>query len=242
MLSIGVSAYGSPHLKPLSYAHKDAEELAELFKKKNTGLYKRVETRTLSESNGSRSAIMSSLSWLSARATQKDVALVFLSGYAARDDDGEYYFIPHDADIKRLKETAVPWKELKEQLERLPAKVVLLVDSSHAGVVAEKSGSPALDMAALLRASISHNSGIAVMTSSTGSESSYESPQWKHGAFTKALIEGISGSADYDRDKHIFIRELEHYVKKRVVSLTSGKQHPTTDIPEQLPNFPLSQR
>lgn len=241
MLSVGVSAYGSPHLKPLSYAHKDAEELSALFEKKNTGLYKRVETRTLTERNGSRSAILSGLNWLSARSTQKDVAVVFLSGYAAREN-GEYYFVPHDADIKRLKETAVLWKDLKAQLERLPSKVVLLVDSSHAGAWTEKVDGPALDMAALLRGSVRQNSGIVVMTSSTGSESSYESPQWKHGAFTKALLEGLSGSADYDRDKHIFIRELEHYVKKRVIALTSGKQHPTTDIPNELPNFPISQR
>lgn len=242
VLSIGVSDYGSPHLKPLSYAHKDADELAQLLQKKNTGLYKRVESRILTERDGSRSAIQNGLSWLSARATQKDVALVFLSGYATRGSDGEYYFIPHDADIRRLKETAILWKDLKAQLERLPAKVVLLVDSSHAGAFSEKTDEPLLDMAALLRASVSQNSGIVVMTSSSGSESSYESPMWKHGAFTKALLEGISGSADYDRDRHIFIRELEHYVKKRVVALTSGKQHPTTDIPAELPNFPISQR
>lgn len=242
MLSVGVSDYGSPHLKPLSYAHKDAEELGKLLEKKNTGLYKHVEIRTLTENRASRSAIMSGLSWLAGRASQKDVALVFLSGYAARGNDGEYYFIPHDADIKRLEETAVLWKDLKERIEHLPAKVILMVDSSHAGAWTEKTEGTPLDMASLLRSTISHNSGIVVMTSSTGSESSYESPQWKHGAFTKALLEGIGGRADYDGDKHIFIRELEQYVKNRVVALTGGKQHPTTDIPEPLPNFPLSQR
>ncbi len=242
MLSVGISDYGSPHLTPLSYAHKDAEEVGALLLKKNTGLYKHVEIRTLTENAASRSAIMNGLGWLAGRASQKDVAIVFLSGYAARGGDGEYYFIPHDADIKRLEETAVLWKDLKARIEGLPAKVVLMVDSSHAGAWTEKTDGAPLDMAQLLRSTISHNSGIVVMTSSTGAESSYESPQWKHGAFTKALLDGIGGGADYDGDKHVFIRELEHYVKKRVVALTGGKQHPTTDIPEELPNFPLSQR
>src|SRR5690606_28425518 len=133
MLSVGISNYGSPHLKPLSYAHKDASELAELFNKQKKGLYKSVEVRTLTEKSASRSAIMSHLGWIAGRASQKDIALIFLSGYAKLGSDGEYYFIPHDADIKRIEETAVLWKDLKEALETLPAKVVLLVDTSHAG-------------------------------------------------------------------------------------------------------------
>src|SRR5690606_24110792 len=150
--------------------------------------------------------------------------------------------IPHDADIKRIEETAVLWKDLKEALETLPAKVVLLVDTSHAGAWTAETKEGPLDMVGLLRSTISQRSGIAVMTSSSGSELSYESDERKLGACTKALLEGLGGRADYDGDRHIFIKELEHYVSKRVATLTGGKQHPTINIPNHIPNFPLAQR
>jgi hypothetical protein len=38
--------------------------------------------------------------------------------------------------------------------------------------------------------------GVAVFSASTGSESSYEKPEWNNGAFTKALVEGLNGAAD----------------------------------------------
>jgi hypothetical protein len=58
-----------------------------------------------------------------------------------------------------------------------------------------------------------------------------EKPEWGHGAFTKALIEGLEGGADYDRDNVIDVKEL-----------TNGSQHPTTEIPKTMPNFPLVYR
>ena len=60
-----------------------------------------------------------------------------------------------------------------------------------------------------------------------------------HGAFTMALIEGLEGKADYDDDRTIDIKELDLYITKRVKALTNGSQHPTTEIPKTMPNFPM---
>jgi uncharacterized caspase-like protein len=119
-----------------------------------------------------------------------------------------------------------------------------LVDTSHAGAISDtaRGATGPVNLTDLLRGGPPEASGIVVMTSSSGSEPSFESSRWKHGAFTKALLDGLSGRADYDGDRFLFIRELEHYVSRRVVELTGGKQHPTTDVPSSLPNFPLSQR
>jgi hypothetical protein len=38
------------------------------------------------------------------------------------------------------------------------------------------------------------------------------------------------------------MRELDHYVSKRVPALTQGRQHPTTEIPRSMPNFALTDR
>ena len=57
-----------------------------------------------------------------------------------------------------------------------------------------------------------------------------------HGAFTFALIEGLTNRADLNNDNSISIAELSSYVAKKVPRLTEGKQHPYfrisgTDIP-----------
>lgn len=242
LLSVGVSRYGSPWLKPLSYAHSDAQAVAQAFEKQNENLYRRVVARTLTDRSVSRASLLDQLRYLTSGAEQHDVVVLFLSGYAAVDANGDYYFLPHDADPLRMKETALSWSELSTALASLPAKVVLLLDSSHGGAVTGSQEIEPIDVSQLIRKALTPESGLVVLTSSTGLESSFESSKWKHGAFTMAFLEGLGGKADYDGDRRVWIREIEHYVAKRVPQLTSGKQHPTSEIPQSIPNFALSER
>ena len=245
VLSVGVSNYGSPQLQPLSFAHKDAEAVAAALERAKGALYSRVAVRLLTQKAASQGAIAEGLRWLGREASQKDVALIFLSGYASRDERGEFFFLPQDADPKRLHETGVRWSDLRATLEALPARVVLLLDSSHAGALTGPMATPTaspIDMAELVRSSLATKNGIVLLTSSTGVEASYESADWGHGAFTKALLEGLGGQADYDRDRQIYVRELDHFISRRVEKLTNGRQHPTTEIPESMPNFSIFQR
>lgn len=242
LLSVGVSDYGSPHLKPLSFAHLDATAVAESLQAHNQTIFRTIDSTVLTEKQASQNNILSALGSISRRAEQKDLTIVFLSGYAKMAEDGNYYFVPHDADTNRLKETAVPLLELKKMLESLPSRVLILMDSSHAEVLSKKDQKTSVDMSRLLRATLASESDVVVMTSSSGAEVSYESDAWKHGAFTQALLEGLSGQADYDRDRFIYVRELELYLSRRVPKMTGNLQHPTTSIPSSLPNFPLSQR
>ena len=81
------------------------------------------------------------------------------------------------------------------------------------------------------------------MTATTGSAFAYEDKSWGHGAFTKALEDGLNkGNADYDKNKIITIKELDFYVTNRVKELTNGKQKPTTIVPESVPDFPIISR
>lgn len=242
LLSVGVSRYGSPWLTPLAYADEDAQAIAQAFEKQNKQRYAKVNIRTLTERSVTRTALMNELRYLGSGAEQGDVVVLFLSGYAAVDSKGDYYFLPHDGDPARLAETAISWMEIRAALEKLPARVVLLLDSSHGGAVTGTERVTPIDISALLRKSVTPEGGLVLLTSSTGSESSFESAKWKHGAFTMALLEGLGGKADYDGDRQVWIRELEHYVTKRVPTLTERRQHPTTEIPSSMPNFALTDR
>ncbi|MEN8218168.1 MAG: hypothetical protein ABFS56_17715, partial [Pseudomonadota bacterium] len=60
------------------------------------------------------------------------------------------------------------------------------------------------------------------------------------GAFTEALIEGLSGQADYTKNGAITIDELDLYLSERVKALTDGSQTPTTTKPETVQDFPIA--
>ena len=94
-------------------------------------------------------------------------------------------------------------------------------------------------MTSALRELVNSESGGVVMSASTGKETSHERSEWGHGAFTKALIEGLEGKADFDMDNTVDIKEIDLFITKRVKALTNGSQHPTTEIPKTMPNFPL---
>ena len=88
----------------------------------------------------------------------------------------------------------------------------------------------------------SDENGGVILAASTGKELSMEHPDWKHGAFTRALLDGMeAGEADQTPDSVIYLRELDYYISERVKELTEGNQHPTTLTPSTISRFPIVQ-
>ena len=97
-----------------------------------------------------------------------------------------------------------------------------------------------LDINIVINELSSAQNGAVVFSASTGSESSYERPEWNNGAFTKALIEGLNGAADFLSKGPITYTMLNVYVTERVKELTRGQQHPTMISPSTVPDFPIA--
>ena len=237
LLSIGVSDYQSREYK-LDFAHKDALEMAKVLKRQKGGLYGKVHTRLLTDRDANQDNILDGLDWIMKETTQKDVAVIFVAGHGLKDDRGNYYFLPTDGNPEKLFRTGILWFRFQDVISNLPSKVVFLVDTCHAGSVTGKKRGQA-DLTDALRELMNTGSGVVVMAASTGKEDSQERKEWGHGAFTKALIEGLNGRADHNKDRTIDIKELDLYVTQRVKELTDGAQHPTTEIPKIMPNFPV---
>ncbi len=81
---------------------------------------------------------------------------------------------------------------------------------------------------------------MIVFTSSTARQYSLEDPAWNNGAFTKALVEGLTGKGDLVPDGNITIFELNNYIADWVKKLTGGKQSPTMGNPELIRDFPIA--
>ena len=79
-----------------------------------------------------------------------------------------------------------------------------------------------------------------MLASSDGRQLSQERAEWKNGAFTKAMKEGLGGAADYTRDGVVTLDELSLYVKERVKALTNGLQLPVDLRPQETQNIPIA--
>ena len=92
----------------------------------------------------------------------------------------------------------------------------------------------------LVRDLITEEYGIIVMSSSLGREYSMEGLSVKQGFFTLALVEGLSGKADFNRDRVVYLNELDRYTIRRVRLLTLGRQNPIMAKPATIRSFPLA--
>ena len=82
--------------------------------------------------------------------------------------------------------------------------------------------------------------GVVAYSASTGKEFSFENEQWGHGAFTKALLEGLGGQADLLHNGTVTTATLDLFLESRVKELTGGRQHPVMNRPKTVPDFPIA--
>ena len=62
---------------------------------------------------------------------------------------------------------------------------------------------------------------------------------WGNGAFTKALIAGLTGGADFRKDGVVTHQGLSYFLGQEVKTLTKGRQTPVTAVPMGMVDFPL---
>lgn len=243
VVSIGVSQYALTHLD-LTYADDDARAISLLFQAQTGKLYRKVTTKELYDREATQTQILEAIEWVDRHATPRDVVIIFVAAHGV-NEQGRYYLLPTDGVVDDLPRTAVSWNDFASVLGNLPARVVLFLDTCHSGQIGQDVYTQLQqqsDNTEAIRELASDEYGVVILAASTGREFSMEHPDWKHGAFTKAVLEALEqGKADYSNDRLIHLRELDLYVAERVEALTSGEQHPTTQKPSTISRFPLVQ-
>ena len=232
VLAIGVSRYRSADIPSLRFAAKDATDLAVTLQRQRDLLYREINHRVLSDSQATKAQVLSGFQWLAQSVSSDDTAILFLAGHGTNDPDGMYYFLPADSDADRA--TMISSFELQEALRMIRGRVVLLLDTCHSGNVLGRRS-----MNRLINELTSEHR-IVVFAASTGDQVARESPAWKNGAFTKALVEGLRGVADYAEDNQLSVSELETWTSVRVGQLTQGMQTPTLAKPNAAPDYVIA--
>jgi len=243
ILAIGISHYGNPKYN-LNYADKDARDFVSAMQAQKSLLYRDVivyHDKAITDEAATKDEILDGLDWIRKETTSNDVAMVFLAGHGVNDQNNYYYFCPYNIDPERLLRTGVAFSDIKNTVSAIAGKALFFVDTCHSGNslgLAGRRGN--LDINIVINDLASAQNGVVVFSGSTGSESSYETPAWNNGAFTKAVIEGINGAADLLNKGLITYTMLNVYVTERVKELTKGQQHPTMISPQTVPDFPIA--
>lgn len=224
VLAIGVGDYNDPDNK-LEFPAKDAKDFVSAWKKLEGKSFKKVVPTLLCDKDASQGAILDAFDALNNRIEKKqygpdDTVVVFLSGHGF-PVNGNYYFAPPEFDPEKANRTGVQWSTMISTLGRLPCKVILALDTCHAGQVSDGG---TLYNAALKQSSGS-STGLIVFASCLPDQKSEENREWQNGAFTKAFVEGLDGKAA-DDEGLVDIEGLASYVQKAVKKMTENKQKP----------------
>jgi WD40 repeat protein len=243
VLAIGVSDYKDKKVQ-LHFAAKDAGDFEGLAKSQEGGLYEKVITHSLRDSEATREAVLDELDWIKkAVSNTNDVAMIFLAGHGVTTPDQHYRFLPYDYDASRVERTMISDGELQDYLTKIGGKKIFFFDTCYSGAILSGraiSTQPDVDkFANQLKAA---ENGIVVFTSSTGNELSQEKDEWNNGAFTKAVVEGLRGAAARPQNPVIMISDLNGYVSQRVRDLTGGNQKPMMAMPKTIEDYPISMR
>jgi WD40 repeat protein len=236
VLAVGIDSYASKELK-LRYSAKDARDFAAVMQAQQGRMYNKVETRLLVDKDAGVDQIRDGFEWILKQTTSKDVAMIFLSGHGISGNFGQFYYLPVNADLNRVLATCLPFSDITNTAERVPGNIVVFVDACHAGLMYDKTRK-APDPVGMAN-EFTRVTNAAIFMSCSAYQYSLESDEWKNGAFTKALVEGLSGKADTMNKGRVSVTGLLYYIAERVKELTENAQTPVLGNPASFRDFDL---
>ena len=242
VLAIGVSEYQHSGVSQLGLAAKDARDFTGVVGLQQGVLYQEVAVRLLTDAEATRDNILDALEWLQRETTARDVAMLYFAGHGLDDNSGNFYYLPVGADPAALKRTCISKGDIQSTVASVSGKILVFMDACHSGGLMHDIGRRGLpaDVTSVINELISAENGAVVFSSATTRQYALENPAWGNGAFTKALVEGLSGQARTSGQQKITMKTLDAYVAERVKALTEGKQSPVTVYPPNVPDFPLA--
>jgi WD40 repeat protein/uncharacterized caspase-like protein len=219
-LMVGVSKYNRRELR-LPYAAQDAIRLRAAWAEQAPGkLYDRVlPLELLTDGDAAGKKVLAALKRLQDQVKDRpdDTVVLFLSGHGHGKKEegvfrpGTWHFLASDYSLDRESATSLSGLELYRRLAAMPCRKLLLLDTCHSGASAD-----------VIRDLTPDDIGPAILTASRANEASMESPLFKGGLFTHALLQALGKdytTADTNRDGMLSPREMAVYVERRLPEL-----------------------
>ena len=198
---IGISEYkhsGRGGLGDLIYADDDALEIAKMLK--ILGWPDSRIKLLINQQATKRNIEIALESWLS-KAGKDDLIMLFWSGHGFPDPEvpERVYFACYDTDTY-IPPTGYRMDKVRIALEEREARnVVVFADTCHAGKLITRSGEKGISIVPhieKMRRERSIPAGWIFMVGADSDRLAVENSSWTNGAFTRCLIEALSGNAD----------------------------------------------
>jgi hypothetical protein len=244
ILAVGVEEYKNHPRLNLNYPGKDASSLVSKMKQGEGDsrlFWNKVYAKVLTGSNATKANIEGELSRIRRTANENDIIIIYISShggcadyYNNSDCNGELYLTPYDYDNNRPKYTSVKVDDIIQGLDCKNCATLIWLDACNSGQAGNDFNNHIDDY---IRGRMGQN--VNILVAAGENESAQEGPEWEHGAFTRAILDGLNGRADQNSNHIISLRELTEYVIKRVPYMTDNEQHPYNPI-KLFPNTQLS--
>ncbi len=179
-----------------------------------------------------------------------DKVIIAYSGHGMLSKDYDYYLSTYSVNFDKPEENGLPYDELENLLDSIPArKKLLLIDACHSGevdkedlvtiegssdslikgfkpVAYKKEGQLGLknsfELMQSLFVNVGKSTGATIISAAAGTQFALERNDLKNGVFTYAILEAMN------KYTTLKISELKKIVGERVEELTKGLQKPTS--------------
>lgn len=211
VLAIGVGRFRDDQVAPVKYAGRDAEAMASALQAGAGVPADRV--RVIRDGQALKQDLLEAVEeWLPGHVDAASVAYIFISGRAVvGGGTGGVALVPFDG-LPSSGGRLYPLRRLQEVLARLPLKrAVVMLDLSLEPM---PGADPAAGGEALWNGGgTDSQSRVMWMVGNKALQDAHAYEPAKHGLFTYALLKGLHGLADLDRDGTVVAGELCTYAR-----------------------------
>lgn len=206
VVSIGISDYA--FINDLRYTENDVKSFNNVMKRHTKNIV------TLTGKAATHHNAVRSIESVFSKAKKEDKVILFFSGHGYPGG-----FCCYDMNPKGRR-NGLTYNELQILFKKCKSKnKIIFADACFSGGVRMENNSeiPESDI---------RKSNVLFFLSSRTNETSQEMIKGTNGQFTRFLVRGLGGGADYNRDKLITAKELFEFVSKGVRKATYERQHP----------------
>lgn len=230
LITIGIDKYKNPKYN-LNYAQADADGVVRMISQQSKTLFQEIIPFTIRNEKATKANIYSALEQIKTKALEQDMIVVYYAGHGVMsggaDKEKEFFIVPHDVTQlygrdEMLYEKAISAADLKKYAQAINAqKQVFILDACQsAGALESLEGQSRGAAEEKAIAQLARSTGTFWITSTGSDQFASEFAKLGHGIFTYALLEGIGGAADVNKDQRLTIRELSTYIENKVPELS----------------------
>lgn len=227
-LCVGVSKYTDRKIPTIKFASNDAELMHRVLTDRENGTgINEAFCKLLINQQASKDDILNRINEIGILRSRKlDSFLFYFAGYGFIGSDGNGYLIPADCDLDRIQETAISIKELKEYIDKIEAKTIILVlDCSFSATQLGRSltGTRRENNYDCLKPLV-ENERVLVVLAASPNQNAYEFESLRHGLFTYYICTGVSEKkGDMNLDSRIYLEEVYQFAKNNLVEISAYK-------------------